>query len=127
VDPAAFALTAALLLLVPVVLVPVVLLPAGLAVTGRRAPAGCPAPGVMAILVIAPPDVRYPPAEDWNELTSSAALRDRASSRALWSRCRFAVHGLGSRKPPRAATACPAAVPHQVVQVPAWLLRTALN
>ena len=31
------------------------------AVTGRRIPAGCPAPGVMAILVIAPPDVRYPP------------------------------------------------------------------
>jgi hypothetical protein len=49
----------------------------------------------MAILVIAPPDVRYPPAEDWNELTSSAALKDRDSSRDLWSRCRFAVHRPG--------------------------------
>jgi hypothetical protein len=31
------------------------------AVKGRRTPAGCPAPFVMAILVTAPPAVRYPP------------------------------------------------------------------
>ena len=35
------------------------------------------------------------PAEDWNELTSSAALKDRDSSRDLGSRCRSAVHGPG--------------------------------
>src|SRR5271167_2854895 len=65
-----------------------------LAVTGRRALAGCPASVVTAILVIAPPR-RPVPAEDWNELTSSAALKDRDSSRDLWSRCRFAVHRPG--------------------------------
>ena len=53
---------------------------------------------------------RHPvPAEDWNELTSSSALKDRDSSRDLWSPpipagSRFT--GPGSRKPPRAATAC---------------------
>ncbi len=38
-----------------------------LAVTGRRTPAGCPAPVVMAILVSAAPAVRYPPRTGTNE------------------------------------------------------------
>ena len=46
-------------------------------------------------------------------LTSSIALKDEDSSRDLWSRCRFALHSraLVRKKAPRAATACPAAVP----------------
>jgi len=58
-------------------------------------------------------------------LTSSAALKAgipaAACGRAVGSR----FTGPVSRKPPRAATACPAAVPHLMVQVPAWFLRTA--
>ena len=58
-------------------------------------------------------------------LTSSAALTGgipaATCGRAVGSR----FTGPATRKPPRAATACPAAVPHLVVRVSAWFLRTA--
>src|SRR6266568_8566870 len=46
-------------------------------------------------------------------LTSSAALKGGDSSRSAGLRCRFAVHRRARlrKKAPRAATACPAAVP----------------
>jgi hypothetical protein len=46
-------------------------------------------------------------------LTSSPPWKGEDSSRDLRSRCRFAVHSraLVRKKAPRAATACPAAVP----------------
>ena len=57
------------------------------------------------------------------QLTSSPPRRADDSSRDIGSRCRFAVRRPASRKPPRAATACPAAVSYWALQVPAWLSR----
>jgi len=50
-------------------------------------------------------------------LTSSPPWKGKDSSRGLRSRCRFAVHSraLVRKKAPRAATACPAAVPYLVL------------
>jgi len=50
-------------------------------------------------------------------LTSSPPWKGEDSSRDLRSRCRFAVHSraLVRKKAPRAATACPAAVPYLVL------------
>ena len=47
------------------------------------------------------------------DLTSSPPWKGEDFSRDLWSRCWFAVHSraLVRKKAPRAATACPAAVP----------------
>ena len=66
----------------------------------------------------------YRPSGKEPHLTSSTALMDEDSSRDLRSRFRFAVHRPGIPKPPRAATACPAAVWCWVVHVPAWFSRT---
>ncbi len=71
----------------------------------------------MAILVIAPPDVRYPPAEDWNELNPDMNAHPGASGSdpAAGHPARLAVGIIGAGRAGTALGVALARAGHQVV------------